>query len=129
MSGSGGGSGGGEWRPTTPSERSDQKARGSSGGRDGGASSDACDITEVTTLNSLNRTTASTLRVGDVLDVELRVGPPRQLLATRSDAVAGSITSSKSAQIIQCIKREGRAYVAVVVTIRGGLCKVEIRPK
>ena len=129
MSGGGGGSGGGEWRPTSPAERSDQETLGGNGGRDGGASSNVCNITEVTTLNSLNRTTASTLRVGDVLDVELRVGPPRQLLATRSDAVAGSITSSRSAQIIQCIKRENRAYVAVVVMIRGGLCKVEIRPK
>ena len=128
MSGSGG-SGGGEWRPTSPAERSDHEAGGGSGGRGGGASSDVCDITEITTLNSLNRTVASTLRVGDVLDVELKVGPPRQLLATRTGAVAGSITSSKSAQIIRCIKRENRAYVAVVITIRGGLCKVEIRPK
>src|SRR5690349_17702272 len=108
MSGSGGGGGGGEWRPKGPAEGSDQKT-GASGGDRGGTSGDACDISEVTTLNSPNRTTVSTLRVGDVLDIELRLGPPRQLLAMRTSEVAGSITSPKSAQIIQCISRQGRS--------------------
>ena len=125
MSGSGGG---GEWRTTGP-PRSDQQADGGADDNSGGPSSNACDITEVTTLNSPNRTIVSTLRPGDTLDVELRIGPPRQLLATRGDEIAGSITSPKSAQIIQCIRREDRAYVVVVRTIRGGLCQVEIRPK
>jgi hypothetical protein len=130
MSGSGSGSGGdGSWRPTGATERSGQKPGGERGGSGSGKSGDACDITEVTTLNSPNRTTVTTLRVGDILDVQLQAGPPRRLVATHNGSVAGSITSPKSTQIIQCITREGRAYVAEVRSIRGGLCQVELRPR
>ena len=122
------GSGSGEWRPVVP-PRPDKQTRSDSSDPNGGAPTDACDITEVTTLSSPNRMIVSTLRVGDILDLELRLGPPRQLLAKRGDQVAGSITSPKSAQIIQCISREGRAYVAVVRTIRSGLCNVEIQSR
>lgn len=129
MSGSGsGGGGGGDWRPTGGTGPSDQKTTGS-GGKGGGTSRDPCHITELTTLNSPNRTVVTTLRDGDLLDVQLQAGPPRQLVAEHNGTVAGSITSPKSAQIIQCISRQGRAYVAEVRSIRGGLCQVEVRPR
>jgi len=129
---SGGGDGGGEdWRPTSPPEQPKKKPSGTggSGGGGGGTPGDACDITEFTTLNSPNRQVVSTLRVGDLLDVELRIGPPRQLVAQQNGTIAGSITSPKSTQIIQCISRQHRAYVAEVKSIRGGVCQVEVRPR
>lgn len=125
MSGSGGGGG---WRPTNVSGP-DPPDVGSDNGNAGPASKDDCGITETTTLNSPNRRVVSTLRVGEELDIELQLGPPRQLLATKGGEVAGSITSPKSAQIILCIHGRGLRYIAVVSTIRGGLCRVEIRPK
>ena len=128
MSGSGSGGGGGDWRrtsvqPSEPSKGTDER------GERGRASADPCDVTEVTLLNSPNRTVVSTLRVGDRLVIELRPGPPRQLLAVHASQIAGSITSPKSAQIILCIQRQNRAYIAEVRSIRGGLCEVEIRPE
>lgn len=128
MSGSGGGGGGGDWRPTT-FQRPDPQPDSDRPGDNGLSSNDPCDITEVTLLNSPNRTVVSTLRAGDQLEVELRPGPPRQLLAVHGNQVVGSITSPKSAQIILCIRRENHAYFAVVRSIHGGLCEVKIRPK
>jgi hypothetical protein len=121
MSGGGGPSGPEDWRPTAPIEKPGQKPGIDQGGGGGGGGTprDACDIIEATTLNSPNRTMVATLRVGDILDVDFRAGPPRQLLAIRDGAIAGSITSPKSAQIIQCITRNARAYLAEVRSIRG----------
>lgn len=127
MSGSGGG--GGDWRPVDRLEpaESPQGADGSTGVL---APTDPCDITEYTRLNSPDRSVISTLSLGDVLNVDYKEGPPRQLLATtKAGQTAGSITSTKSAQIIRCIAREGRSYTATVRNLAGGSCEVEIEPK
>lgn len=130
MSGSGGG-GSSSGIPTddTRSQGERPSRPGKSDGH-GGAPGDPCDVTEVTTLNSPNRTVVSNLREGEVLDVELSDGPPRLLLAKRSNhAVAGSITSAKTArQILDCM-RHGKRYEAVVVEVRRGLCQIRIQPK
>ena len=120
------GSGGGSWsrRGLQPSGH---PSGGGSGGRQDAASTDPCDITEVTTLNSPNRSVLSTLQVGESLNIEFVQGPPRQLLAKRGDLVAGSITSPSSMRIIQCIQGDNREYVAVVRSILGGRCEVEIQ--
>ena len=118
------GSGGGRQSHTRP-----QPEPSGRGGSQGGAeSSDPCDINEVTTLNSPNRAILSTLQSGDELNIELEMGPPRQLLAKREDEVAGSITSPNSARIIQCIRSEHRQYAAIVLLIIGGRCDVKIQP-
>jgi hypothetical protein len=46
---------------------------------------------------------------------------------TASNLVAGSVTSARLLQIIECIG-DGRQYVAVVTAIAGGRVTVEIRP-
>ena len=127
MSGSGGG-GRTTRSPITGSPTKEPTAIGTTG-QTSGASEDPCDIIEVTTLNSPNRTVLATLRPGDPLDIQLREGPPQQLLATRGNEVAGSITSAASIDIIRCIRREGRTYQAVVSSVRGGLCKVTVQPQ
>ncbi len=127
MSGSGGGNG--DWRPVDSGEPT-ESPQGPGGSTGVAAPSDPCDINEYARLNSPDPSVISTLHVDDVLDVDWRVGPPRQLLATtEAGQTAGSITSPKSAQIIQCIALEGRSYKATVRAIAGGSCEVEIEPR
>ena len=69
------------------------------------------------------------MRAGDVLDVMFQSGPPQRLLAQQpSGTVAGSITSPSMLQIIQCITQTGIHYVAEVLSVRGAICKVRVRP-
>lgn len=120
------GGGGGNWRPEpTPVSKSSKGGSGSGGGSGG---DDPCNLVEATTLNSPDPGVLATLRAGDQLSVILQAGPPRRLVArTKSGDVAGSITGPSMAQIIQCIG-DGRAYVAEVTSVRGGLCRIEVRP-
>jgi hypothetical protein len=125
---SGGGGGGGDtWRPEpTPVVR--KSGLGEQGG--GERPSTPCDLVENTTLNSPVRAVIATLRVGDVLDVTLDPGPPQRLLAQRGNGdIAGSITSPSMLQLIRCITRGNYSYEAEVLSIRGAICQVQIRPK
>jgi hypothetical protein len=99
------------------------------GGDGSGGGDNACDIVERTKVNSPDRTVAVTVRDGDELSVAYESGPPRKLLVrTASGATLGSITSPSMAQIIQCIL-SGYEYVAVVLSISGGMIEVRIEPK
>jgi hypothetical protein len=122
MSGPGGGDN--TWRPTpTPAE----KTNGSSDRKS--PPPDPCNIVETTSLNSPNRTVISTLRSGDLLRIVFEAGPPQRLIAEQSaGVVAGSITSPSMLQIIQCIA-QGYAYVAEVLSVRGAICQVRVRPR
>lgn len=105
-------------RPTSPG--------GGDGGGGGGPDADPCDIVSLTNLNSPDAAVVGTLRPGDVLEVRLRAGPPRLLLAeTGAGRIVGSITSAAMPRIIACIQK-GETYVADVVTVRGGICQVRI---
>lgn len=113
---SGGGGGGGDWRPKPDVTQ------------DGVPPADPCDIHELTTLSSPSASVVRGLSPGDVLDIQLRPGPPRVVEAhTSGGQVAGSITSPVLAQLVQCIQR-GRRYQADVHTIRGGMVSVMVRP-
>lgn len=125
MSGQGGG--GDTWRPE-PKPAPKPKGDGDGGG--GGVPPDPCNIVETTTLNSPNRTVVTTLRTGDLLTVVFQAGPPQRLVAEQSPGViAGSITSPTMLQIIQCITQGGHAYVAEVLSVRGAICQVRVRPR
>lgn len=131
---SGGGGGGGPWRPEEPippTKRAGSGGTGGGGPDDGGLPpDDPCAITERATLNSPNRTVLGTLRAGDLLDVAYQPGPPRLLVAqTAAGLVAGSITSPSMLRIIQCISQHNRQYVVEVLSIRGAVCEVQIRPR
>jgi len=127
MSGSNRGGGDESWRPKTkPAPR--PKGGGGSGGKE--PPPDPCNITETTTLNSPNRTVLATLRAGDILSVVFQAGPPQRLVAEQTPGVvAGSITSPSMLQIIQCITQGGYTYVAEVLSIRGAICQVRVRPQ
>jgi hypothetical protein len=123
--------GGGPWRPKPlPSREITRGDGGPSGeGEEVGAGRSPCDIVELTNLNSPNATVLRTLKVGDVLDVQFRTGPPARLVAvTPRGSIAGSITSASMLQLIQCIGA-GWNYEAEILQLSGGMCQVELRAK
>jgi hypothetical protein len=131
MSGSGGG---GTWRPEpkpAPGRKGGAGGGGSgtSGGGGGVSPPDPCNIIETTSLNSVVRTVLTTLRVGDVLDVVFIAGPPQRLVAQAAGGIAGSITSPSMPQIIRCITQGGHSYEAEILSIKGALCQVQVRPR
>ncbi len=113
---SGGGGGDDIWRPTAKPTKGD----GGSGGND------PCAVDEITTINSPARTVLSAVKVGDVLDLVLDLGPPRRLLARApSGQTAGAITSPSLAQLIRCMQ-DGVVYGLEVLSLRGAVCLVRI---
>ena len=132
MSGSGG-SRGDDWRPEpkTPAKPKPKGKNGDIGGTGGGGGGepDPCAIVEVTNLNSVDKSVLATIRPGDVLQIVFLVGPPRRLIAqTSGGQVVGSITSPSMLQLIVCITQSGRQYEATVLSIRGALVQVEVKP-
>ncbi len=97
------------------------------GGGGGGGGQVTCETLIVrTALNSPTPEVLPQLREGAVLSIEVR---GRSLVAvTASGEIAGSITSTMMAKILECIK-QGYSYVALVKKISGGHCDVEIRPR
>jgi hypothetical protein len=70
-----------------------------------------------------------TVHVGDALPLVFLQGPPRRLVVQNGTGqIVGSITSPSMLQLILCISQSGRQYEATVLSIRGGLCQVEVRP-
>ena len=127
MSGSGGGgSNTNDWRPaSTISKGAGGEASGVGGGGPQ-AGPNPCLFTEVTNLASPNITVVSTLTVGSVLTVILQNAPLR-VVAMTGAVIAGSITSGRLPDIIQCL-RSGQRYEARVMQINGGAVTVEIYP-
>lgn len=101
------GSGGGSW--TTPS-------------------GDSCEtLTSDTTLTSPDPAVISQLQVGTLLDVEVDDSGAHPVIhAMYQGQVAGSITSSIIQKLVECIEG-GHEYVAQVLSIQGGTCRVRVR--
>ena len=96
-------------------------------GTGGAGGNDECAITERTVLNSPNAAVVGTLSVGDVLDIVLETQPRNRLVAnTQQGQTAGSITSTRIVDIIECIQN-GSSYEAEVLSINAGKVEVEIR--
>lgn len=103
-------------------------AGGASGaGGSGGTAQDCTNIFERTTLASPVPAVLALLRSSSVLTLQAQ-SPQGPLLATIADGrVAGSITSASLVRLLRCIA-EGYGFVAIVLTVSGGKCDVEIRP-
>jgi hypothetical protein len=130
---SGSGSRGDDWRPEPkkPGSPGQKKKNGDAENSGGGGNGepDPCAIAEITNLNSVDKSVLATIRPGDVLQVVFVTGPPLRLLAqTNVGQTVGSITSPSMLQLIVCITQSGRQYEAVVLSIRGALVQVEVRP-
>lgn len=112
-----------DWRPVSsiPTPKG-----GDGSGSQAGGEPNPCVFTELTVLASPNAQVVASLGVGSVLTVELQEAPLR-VVVTHQTGIAGSITSARLADIIECI-RYGQAYQARVTQITGGLVQVEIYP-
>lgn len=100
---------------------------GGGGGSSGGSSVGDCNIVERVPLNSPQAAVVATLTQSQELDVQLRGGSVVAVVSA-SNSIAGSLTPRRLVELIDCIN-QGRQYVAVVMTVRGALCEVEIRPR
>ena len=86
-------------------------------------------LREITTLNSPQRAIIVLLHVGDLLDVTVSTqGKAVIVQALYQGQVAGTITSSIIQKLAECING-GHIYVAEVIELNGGACKVRIRAK
>lgn len=79
------------------------------------------------TINSPKPDVVGHLAVGDILDVALN--PQGQgVVLQRNEQLAGSLTGTHVAQLVNCIN-SGFDYQATVVQLNGGHCVVRIDPK
>jgi hypothetical protein len=123
---SGGGNGRDDGYKPTPSPVVKPGGTGAGGG--GGGDDDPCNIVEIVPLNSPQPAVVATLSVGGVLDVNLNKQGPNPVLEVLANGQrAGALTHRNHVRIIACIDA-GRAYRAVVVSIRGGSVEVRIEP-
>jgi hypothetical protein len=88
---------------------------------------DSCDrLTSETTLTSPDRAVISQLTNGTLLDVEVDNSGARPVVrAVYQGQIAGSITSSIIQRLVECIE-DGYRYVAEVVNVQGGTCRVRV---
>lgn len=100
---------------------------GSGGGGGPAPNGDPCEkLTSETTLASPVRTVIAQLNVGTLLDVEVAdTGGVRVVHAVYNGNIAGSITSTIIHRIAECIET-GHQYVAEVLSVQGGACRVRI---
>lgn len=86
-------------------------------------------LRETTTLNSPQKGVINALNVGSLLDVTLHTqGKAVIVQALYHGQVAGTITSSIIQKLAECING-GHVYVAEVIELKGGACKVRVRAK
>ena len=104
---------------------------GSSYGGGGWSGDDECvdcaSLFETTIINSPDPDVISKLTVNDNLAVTLDAKRILKVV-TDSNEIAGSITSARMLQIIDCIE-QGFSYIAIVKSISGGRVEIEIRPE
>ena len=85
-------------------------------------------LVERVQLSSPDPDVVSSLVVDDVLSVTLgdAGGVPIIQAITSTGEIAGSLVPQRMAQLVNCI-RAGYSYIARVLSIEGGLVRVEIR--
>ena len=101
---------------------------GSGGGGWVDPTQDSCEkLTSETTLTSPVREVIEHLAIGVLLDVRVdSVGSSPIIRALHIGNVAGSITSTIIQKIAECIDK-GHIYVAEVLSVQGGACRVRVR--
>ena len=91
---------------------------------------DSCaTLSQQTTLNSPNRAVLAQLSKGTELEVSVnKTGKAVTVEALFNGQVAGTITSSIIQRLAECMEN-GYQYVAEVIEVQGGACRVHIRLK
>lgn len=104
---------------------SGNKGMGGGGYRGGGTSNQCEDINFETTLFSPVPAVLALIKKRDLLSIEYT--PPKgPLMAMYNRKLAGTIITKQAAQLIVCIQ-SGVEFIAVVKTISGGSCTVQIK--
>jgi hypothetical protein len=85
------------------------------------------DITFETNLFSPDPTVLILIKQGDILEVEY-TRPKGPLLVVYKGKIVGTIITKLSTQLIVCIET-GTKFIAVVKSIDGGSCTVQIKSK
>lgn len=86
---------------------------------------DCTRISERTVLNSPVPDVVGSLTKGEVLDVKVQNGT--SLVAVTEDGdIAGALTPPLLPRIVECIE-EGFEYVAIVLSVSGGECRVHVK--
>jgi hypothetical protein len=82
-----------------------------------------------TFLNSPVSAVLETLTKGSVLSLQLD-DPTRSTVTawTEDGVVAGSVTSGRHAEMVECMRKDFE-YVGIVRDIDEGSCEIEVRPK
>ena len=89
---------------------------------------DCSELFDRVTLASPVPEVLSALRTNSILSLVQQVQEGPLLAVADTGAVAGSITGAVLGRLLACIDA-GYSYVAVVVTINGGRCVVDVRPE
>jgi hypothetical protein len=102
---------------------------GSSGGGDGRGPEipqiECSRISERTVLNSPVPDVVSILKNGDILEIEVQ-NRTSLVAITKEGNIAGALTLPLLPRIVECIE-EGFKYVAIVVSVSGGECRVHVK--
>ena len=99
---------------------------GSGLGFGGGGGAISCSsLSIITQLASPKAAIIATLKVGELLNVELTPPAGPVQLLTNTGEIAGAVLSPDVAELIQCLNDDYK-YAAKVLEIKGGNCKVLI---
>ena len=82
-------------------------------------------ISERTVLNSPVPGVVGNLKDGDVLYVKVHKGTSL-VAVNKDDDIAGALTPLLLPRIVECIE-EGYEYVAIVLSVTGGECRVHVK--
>lgn len=86
---------------------------------------DCTRISERTVLNSPVPEVVGSLAKGEILNVEVRNGTSL-VAVTKNGDIAGALTPPLLPRIVECIE-EGFEYVAIVLAVSGGECRVQVK--
>ena len=92
-------------------------------------SDDCSELSQLTTLNSPQREVLETLDRKDLLEICLKTGERGVIVeARKAGQLAGTITFTRIQNLVECIQ-SGYSYVAEVIEVIGGACRVRVRSK
>jgi hypothetical protein len=101
---------------------------GSYAGDDSGGKELDCNIVRRDSLTDPDPKVLKTLKKGDVCEVQLDESAGRaRIVVVHKGAIVGILFFQGFTRMIECM-RGGHDYIAIIQTLKGGWCEVEVRP-